>query len=89
MPDYYERLRTSYEESFYLQEAMGSYINARGSLVYRSFSRGLNIAEYTIDPRLPLLWSLDFNVDPMCSVIAQRRSATSFGSSTRSRSPAR
>jgi hypothetical protein len=77
VPDYYERLKTSYEESFYLQEAMGSYINARGCLVYRSFSRGLNIAnsgaECVVDPRLPLLWSLDFNVDPMCSVIAQRR----------------
>ena len=34
VPDYYERLRTSYEESFYLQEAMGSYVNAKGSLVY-------------------------------------------------------
>jgi hypothetical protein len=34
VPDYYERLRTSHEESFYLQEAMGSYVNAKGSLVY-------------------------------------------------------
>ena len=73
VPDYYERLRTSYEESFYLQEAMGSYINARGRVVYRSFSRELNIAESPVDPRLPLLWSVDFNVDPLCSVVAQRR----------------
>lgn len=73
VPDYYERLRTSYDEGFYLQEAMGSYINTTGSLVYRSFSRDTNIAKCEIDPRLPLLWSLDFNVDPMCSVIAQRR----------------
>lgn len=73
VPDYYERLRTSYDETFYLQEAMGSYINATGNLVYRAFSRDLNIAECEIDPRLPLLWSLDFNVDPMCSVVAQRK----------------
>ncbi len=72
VPDYYERLRTSYDESFYLQEAMGSYINSTGNLVYRAFSRDLNVAQCEIDPRLPLLWSLDFNVDPMCSVVAQR-----------------
>ena len=73
VPDYYERLRTSYDEAFYLQEAMGSYINTTGNLVYRAFSRGLNVAASDIDPRLPLLWSLDFNVNPMCSVVAQRR----------------
>jgi hypothetical protein len=73
VPDYYERLRTSYDEAFYLQEAMGTYINATGSLVYRAFSRAENVSECEIDPRLPLLWSLDFNVDPMCSVVAQRR----------------
>jgi hypothetical protein len=76
VPDYYERLRTSYDESFYLQEAMGSYINARGNLVYPAFSRGSNIEECEIDPRLPLLWSLDFNVEPMCSIVAQRRMDT-------------
>jgi hypothetical protein len=72
VPDYYERLRTSYEESFYLQEAMGTYVNARGRTVYRSFTRETNVKERANDPRLPLLWSLDFNVDPLCSVVAQR-----------------
>jgi len=72
VPDYYERLRTSYEESFYLQEALGTYVNARGRTVYRSFTRGTNVKERVIDPRSPLLWSLDFNVDPLCSVVAQR-----------------
>jgi hypothetical protein len=72
VPDYYERLRTSYDETFYLQEAMGSYINSTGSLVYRAFSRDANIAEREIDPQLPLLWSLDFNVEPLCSIVAQR-----------------
>ena len=30
-----------------------------------------NVAEAAVDPKLPLRWALDFNVDPMCSVIAQ------------------
>jgi hypothetical protein len=72
VPDYYERLKTSYDETFYLQEAMGSYINSGGKLVYRAFDRQVNIMESLVDPRLPLLWSLDFNVEPMCSVVAQR-----------------
>jgi len=73
VPDYYERLKTSYDEHFYLQEAMGSYINTTGNLVYRAFSRDANVVARKVDPRLPLLWSLDFNVDPMCSIVAQRR----------------
>jgi hypothetical protein len=72
VPDYYERLRASYDESFYLQEAMGSYLNSGGQLVYRAFDRKVNILDSQVDPRLPVLWSLDFNVDPMCSVVAQR-----------------
>jgi hypothetical protein len=38
--------------------------------VYKSFSHN-NIRPVAFDPRRPIVWSLDFNVDPMCSVIAQ------------------
>jgi hypothetical protein len=76
VPDYYERLRTSYDEKFYLQEAMGSYINTTGSRVYRAFDREANVVKCEVDPRLPLFWSLDFNVDPMCSVVGQRTGDT-------------
>jgi hypothetical protein len=40
--------------------------------VYHTFSTA-NVAkgEISFDPRLPLVWTLDFNVDPMTSVIAQ------------------
>ena len=31
-----------------------------------------------MDPKLPLLWALDFNVDPMSSVVAQMDSGTWF-----------
>jgi hypothetical protein len=39
--------------------------------VYKSFDRVKNIRPLAFDPRKPLCWSLDFNVDPMCSTIAQ------------------
>ncbi len=41
--------------------------------VYHAFARGGNAAKGTVDPNVTLEWALDFNVDPMCSVVAQIR----------------
>jgi hypothetical protein len=71
IPDYYERLKDSYDERFYQQEALGLYLNLNGALVYASFTRDENLAHLSFDPGLPLLWALDFNVDPMSSLVVQ------------------
>jgi hypothetical protein len=71
VPDFYERLRSSYDENFYRQEALGTYLNVRGGLVYHAFDRDSNLRPAQADTSRPLIWALDFNVDPMCSVIAQ------------------
>jgi hypothetical protein len=71
LPDFYERLRGSYDENFYRQEVLGDYLNVRGGLVYHAFDRERNVRRMKVDPARPLVWALDFNVDPMCSVIAQ------------------
>ncbi len=71
VPDFYERLRASYDESFYRQEVLGDYLSVRGGLVYHAFDRERNVRPMEVDPARPLVWALDFNVDPMCSVIAQ------------------
>ena len=71
VPDYYERLKRSYDEKFYSQEVMGEYVNLHAGQVYGSFDRVRNVAAVKIDPMLPLRWALDFNVDPMSSVVAQ------------------
>ncbi len=71
IPDYYERLRSSYDERFFKQEALGEYLSLHAGRVYYAFEREGNVAEITVDRRKPLLWALDFNVDPMCSVVAQ------------------
>jgi hypothetical protein len=70
-PDFYKRLRESYDEKFYAQEVLGSYLNLDGSRVYSSFEQGVHVTDLSVDPRRPILWALDFNVDPMSSVIAQ------------------
>ena len=43
VPDFYERLRGSYDENFYRQEVLGDYLNVRGGLVYHAFDREKNV----------------------------------------------
>jgi hypothetical protein len=69
--DFYDRLKGSYDEQFYKQEVLGEYINASGNLVYSAFDLEVNAQTVKLDPRKPLRWALDFNVDPMSSVVAQ------------------
>jgi hypothetical protein len=71
IPDYYERLKSSYDPRFYEQEVLGSYLSMNAGRVYYAFERDGNVGAVEVNEGLPLLWALDFNVDPMCSVIAQ------------------
>jgi hypothetical protein len=71
IPDFYERLKQSYDSKFYEQEVLGKYLSLNAGVVYRAFNRAEHVKDVAVDPRLPLLWALDFNVDPMCSVLAQ------------------
>jgi hypothetical protein len=70
-PDFYERLKGSYDENFFRQEVLGDYLNSKGSLVYQAFTRPGNLRAVELDPMRPVFWAVDFNVDPMSSVIAQ------------------
>ena len=70
-PDFYDHLKSSYDEKFYRQEVLGEYVNMSGGLVYSSFSRPDHVSEVKLDPNAPLHWTLDFNVDPMSSLIVQ------------------
>jgi hypothetical protein len=72
VPDFYERLKQSYDEQFYAQEVLGAYLEAAGNRVYEAFRRDGNVFERAYDPKLDLHWSLDFNVSPLCSIVAQK-----------------
>jgi hypothetical protein len=72
VPDFYQRLERSYDAKFYEQEAMGNYLSMDGGRVYSAFDRAKHLKELKVNPTLPLLWALDFNVDPMSSVVAQK-----------------
>ena len=71
-PDYYARLESSYDPKFYQQEVMGEYLNSRADRVYHCFNAAANVSRKKYDPGKLLLWSLDFNVAPMSSVVLQQ-----------------
>ena len=44
-----------------------------GSRAYHAFNRQIHVVEQPpINPRRPLIWTWDFNVQPMCSLIGQK-----------------
>lgn len=71
-PDYYERLKNSYDEHFYQQEVLGEFVNLGAGRVYHAFDRNEHVGKFEIREGEPLLWSWDFNINPMASVICQR-----------------
>jgi hypothetical protein len=60
------------DERTFRQEFKASFENQTAGLVYYAYDRTANIRKAVFNPRLPVLWALDFNVNPMCSVIGQR-----------------
>ena len=72
VPDFYERLKSSYDPRFFQQEVLGEYLSLHSGIVYRSFDRNRNVKKLAINSNQPLYWALDFNVDPMSSVVVQK-----------------
>lgn len=69
-PNFYENLKQSYDDKFYRQEVLGEYLDMSSGPVYHSFSEH-NLQPGSFDPSRPLVWSMDFNVNPMSAVILQ------------------
>lgn len=72
VPDYYERLRRSYDSRFYEQEVLARFLNVRQGRVYHEFRRNAHVLKLEYDPALPLRWACDFNVDAMSSLVCQQ-----------------
>jgi len=71
VPDFYELLKSSYDEKFYQQGVLGKVRQrAKWGGLPRVQSPGPRYRS-RVRPEALLLWALDFNVDPMSSVIAQ------------------
>ena len=46
VPDFYDRLKASYDENFFRQEVLGDYLNVQAGLVYPAFRREQNVREW-------------------------------------------
>lgn len=64
------------DERLYRQEFEASFESTAIGRAYYAFRRAVNLRPCQYTPGANLIWSLDFNVNPMCSVIAQRDGET-------------
>lgn len=79
--DYYPNLSRSYSPQFARQEILGEYLNIFSGRAYQQFDRDRNVypfvspkhafQECRYTPIRPILWALDFNINPAASVVAQ------------------
>ena len=60
------------DERLYRQEFEASFESTARGRAYHAFDRALHLRPCSYNPAADLVWSLDFNVNPMCSVLAQR-----------------
>lgn len=70
-PSYYEDMKKSYDELFYRQECLGEYLNVFSGRAYHAYDATIHDAQLEFDPARGLAWGIDFNIDPMCSVLLQ------------------
>jgi hypothetical protein len=74
-PEYYESLQAQYDDQFYRQEVLGEYLNIYAGACYPAFDQQRCAEKRTaFEPNLNgLAWTLDFNIDPMASLICQTK----------------
>src|SRR5215467_1206253 len=48
-PDFYQKLKESYDERFYQQEVLGMYLQMKGGLVYHCFERDQHVTDLKVD----------------------------------------
>jgi hypothetical protein len=70
--DAIEAAKRKLDQKTYREQFEASFEDP-GGLIYYAFSREYNVRPCLIEPGLPLLVGSDFNVDPMCWVVAQKK----------------
>lgn len=73
LPDgYIDTLKSSYDEKMYAQEVLGEFVNIQSGRIYYAFDRNRNVDAAAIyNPRYPIYYGMDFNVNPMTAVMCQ------------------
>ena len=63
------------DEQTYRQEFEASFEDLGVGRAYYAFDRAQNIRELRFDGAVPLSWTLDFNMNPLCSCWRRFRTA--------------
>jgi hypothetical protein len=66
------------DERTFRQEFQASFENMGVGRAYYAFDRTLNVRVLRYDPKQPLFWALDFNMNPLCSVLGQNYNGKVF-----------
>jgi hypothetical protein len=69
-PDEIESARSHLDPLIFEQEYLGKFVIA-GGRAFTHFDPAVHVKPTPYDPALGVCWSLDFNIDPMCSGIIQ------------------
>jgi len=73
-PGYVDGLLSSYSPRLAEQEIAGKFVSLTSGMAFAEFSRDLHVRkELEYNPDLDLIHTLDFNVNPLCSVILQEQ----------------
>lgn len=67
---YIESMKAQYDDKFFEQEIMGKFVNITSGKAYYSFSREVNVMEFSKPQYGTAFVFNDWNVDPMSGVIA-------------------
>jgi hypothetical protein len=60
------------DEQTFRQEFEAEFATVAKNRVYLAFERALNVKAVSFDAWRPLVWSIDFNVNPMCMLLMQQ-----------------
>lgn len=74
---YINELKSAYDENYYKINVLGEFGNYTSGLVVKNFSQR-NIHKLNYDDKLPLHLTCDFNVDPMCWLVAHKDEKSVF-----------
>jgi hypothetical protein len=66
-----EQARRELDERTFRTEYQASFENLGVGLAYYAFDRAHSVRRCVYNPSVPLFWALDFNVNPLCSVVGQ------------------
>jgi hypothetical protein len=69
-PEELESARRRLDPKIFEQEYLGKFVISRGK-AFADFDSAVHVKPVEYDPALPICWSLDFNIDPMCSGVIQ------------------